>query len=104
MNEFLNQATPQKPPQFPFVIVGNKLDLAANRRIVSDTRARAWCASKNSLPYFETSAKDAINVKQVFRTIARNAIDKDTIEAKFIPDNVTLEEDHEQTTVSNGCC
>jgi len=103
MNEFLNQATPQKPDKFPFVIVGNKLDLAASRRIVSDTRARAWCAEKNDIPYFETSAKDAINVEQVFQTIARKAIDQDAIEA-YIPDNIVLEEDHEQTTVSNGCC
>ena len=37
-------------------------------------RAQAWCYSKNNIPYFETSAKEAINVEQAFQTIARNAL------------------------------
>lgn len=37
-------------------------------------RAQAWCQSKNNIPYFETSAKEAINVEQAFQTIARNAL------------------------------
>ncbi len=36
--------------------------------------AQAWCQSKNNIPYFETSAKEAINVEQAFQTIARNAL------------------------------
>ena len=30
--------------------------------------------SKNDIPYFETSAKEAINVEQAFQTIAKNAL------------------------------
>lgn len=41
---------------------------------VTAKRAQAWCQSKNSIPYFETSAKEAINVDQAFQTIARNAL------------------------------
>lgn len=37
-------------------------------------RAQAWCQSKDNIPYFETSAKEAINVEQAFQTIARNAL------------------------------
>ena len=33
-----------------------------------------WCQNKNNIPYFETSAKDAINVEQAFQTIAKNAL------------------------------
>jgi len=32
----------------------------------------AWCQSKGNIPYFETSAKDAINVEQAFITVAKN--------------------------------
>merc|ERR1711974_510061 len=32
------------------------------------------CHSKNEIPYFETSAKEAINVEQAFQTIAKNAL------------------------------
>ena len=41
---------------------------------VTTKRAQAWCQSKNNIPYFETSAKEAINVEQAFQTIARNAL------------------------------
>lgn len=41
---------------------------------VSGKRAQQWCQSKNNIPYFETSAKEAINVEQAFQTIAKNAL------------------------------
>lgn len=41
---------------------------------VSAKRAQQWCQSKNGLPFFETSAKEATNVEQAFTTIARNAL------------------------------
>lgn len=41
---------------------------------VTTKRAQAWCQSKNNIPYFETSAKEAISVEQAFQTIARNAL------------------------------
>lgn len=45
---------------------------------MSSKRAQQWCQSKNGLPYFETSAKEAINVEQAFKTIARNALAQET--------------------------
>ena len=41
-------------------------------------RAQAWCYSKNNIPYFEASAKEAISVEQAFQTIARNALKLET--------------------------
>ena len=46
---------------------------------VTTKRAQAWCQSKNNIPYFETSAKEAINVEQAFQTIARNALKQVTL-------------------------
>lgn len=43
-------------------------------RQVSQKRAMTWCQSKGNIPYFETSAKEAINVEQAFQTIAKNAL------------------------------
>lgn len=34
----------------------------------------AFCQSKGGIPYFETSAKEAINVEQAFEVIARQAL------------------------------
>lgn len=41
---------------------------------VQSKRAQQWCQSKNNIPYFEVSAKEAINVEQAFQTIAKNAL------------------------------
>jgi hypothetical protein len=36
-----------------------------------------WCQSKGNIPYFETSAKDAINVEHAFVTVAKNGLERD---------------------------
>eukprot|EP01120_Amphizonella_sp_Union-15-10_P005726 TRINITY_DN1735_c0_g1_i1.p1 TRINITY_DN1735_c0_g1~~TRINITY_DN1735_c0_g1_i1.p1 ORF type:complete len:207 (-),score=48.25 TRINITY_DN1735_c0_g1_i1:120-740(-) len=72
-DEFLIQAAPRDPENFPFVVLGNKIDLE-NQRVVSQKRAMAWCQSKGDIPYFETSAKEAINVEQAFQTVAKIAL------------------------------
>ncbi|RVW16897.1 Ras-related protein Rab7 [Vitis vinifera] len=73
--EFLIQASPSDPENFPFVVLGNKVDVdGGNSRVVSDKKARAWCASKGNIPYFETSAKEGINVEEAFQCIAKNAL------------------------------
>lgn len=41
---------------------------------VSEKKARAWCASKGNIPYFETSAKEGFNVEAAFQCIAKNAL------------------------------
>jgi Ras-related protein Rab-7A len=38
-----------------------------------------WCQSKGNIPYFETSAKEAINVEQAFQTIAKNALQQEAM-------------------------
>eukprot|EP00005_Dracoamoeba_jomungandri_P001452 CAMPEP_0174256728 /NCGR_PEP_ID=MMETSP0439-20130205/5931_1 /TAXON_ID=0 /ORGANISM="Stereomyxa ramosa, Strain Chinc5" /LENGTH=203 /DNA_ID=CAMNT_0015339465 /DNA_START=49 /DNA_END=660 /DNA_ORIENTATION=+ len=73
--EFLIQAGPRDPENFPFIVLGNKIDLES--RVVSNKRAQSWCAAKGNIPYFETSAKEAINVEQAFQTVAKNAMKDD---------------------------
>jgi hypothetical protein len=34
----------------------------------------AWCQAKGNLSYFETSAKEAINLEQAFRSVAAKAL------------------------------
>lgn len=73
-DEFLVQASPRDPEHFPFVVLGNKVDVEESKRVIPRKRAEAWCQQKGDLPYFETSAKEAINVELAFQTIARNAL------------------------------
>lgn len=34
--------------------------------MISSKRASTYCQSKGNIPYFETSAKEAVNVEQAF--------------------------------------
>jgi Ras-related protein Rab-7A len=82
-DEFLIQASPRDPESFPFVstslrvhvycslrkrqvVIGNKIDVEESKRMISSKRAMTFCQSKGNLPYFETSAKEAVNVEQAF--------------------------------------
>ncbi len=47
-------------------IVGNKVDLSQSSRQVSTEEALQWVAYHDGLPYYETSAKDDVNVGLVF--------------------------------------
>lgn len=53
------------------VVLGNKIDVEENKRMISAKRAMAFCSSKGNIPYFETSAKEAVNVEQAFESKQR---------------------------------
>ncbi|CAB1353793.1 unnamed protein product [Coregonus sp. 'balchen'] len=91
-DEFLIQASPRDPENFPFVVLGNKIDLE-NRQ------------SKNNIPYFETSAKEAINVEQAFQTIARNALKQETEVELYneFPEPIKLDRNDRAKTSAEAC-
>ncbi|XP_017844725.1 ras-related protein Rab-7a-like [Drosophila busckii] len=89
--EFLILANPRNRENFPFVVLGNKVDLE-NRR-VSKQQAEQWCEVKH-IPYFETSAKDGLNVKQAFLELAEKAtqqMEEDLVTPDF-PDVIKLDQ------------
>jgi Ras-related protein Rab-7A len=53
-------------------VLGNKID--EDSRVVSEKKAKGWCAGKGNIPHFDTSAKDDVNVAAAFECIARNAL------------------------------
>lgn len=76
-DEFLIQANIKDPDNFPFVVIGNKIDVEESKRLVSSKKAQSLCASLGNLPYFETSAKEAVNVDQAFDVVARSALQQE---------------------------
>ena len=51
---------------------------------ISQKKALAWCQSKGSIPYFETSAKESINVENAFATVANNALQQEAETEMFV--------------------
>lgn len=62
--EFLYYADVKEPENFPFIIIGNKVDIADRK--VTPEEATRWCEENSKMPYYETSAKDSTNVEQAF--------------------------------------
>lgn len=52
------------------MVLGNKIDVEENKRMISSKRAMTFCQSKGGIPYFETSAKEAVNVEQAFEGVS----------------------------------
>ena len=106
-DEFLGQASPRDPENFPFVVIGNKIDKEAERR-VPKSKATQWCKSKGTkpIPYFETSAKDAIKVEVAFLEAAQMALHQESTDNDvFIPDTINLSNQPKVSSKSSsGCC
>lgn len=76
--EFLKQAgIGDTNPDFPFVLLGNKIDI--DERVVSRRQARGFAQEHSTvtgarveIPCFEASAKDGIHVEDAFMYIAKN--------------------------------
>ncbi|KAE8543229.1 hypothetical protein D1P53_000717 [Cryptococcus gattii VGV] len=90
-DEFLVQASPHDPENFPFVVLGNKIDMEESKRM-----------AKGNIPYFETSAKEAINVEQAFQTIAKNALAQEAETELYAdyPDPIRIDS---ESTQNYGC-
>ena len=63
-----------KNTEIPIVLFGNKCDLI-DKRVVEEEEAEAF-ANANKLEYFETSAKENINVEEGFTKIIEDAYEK----------------------------
>ena len=58
----------------PIVIIGNKSDLADERRKVPADDAKLFCEEEGDLMFFEASAKDGTNVEKAFHELAAAAM------------------------------
>lgn len=105
-DEFLLQASPRDPVSFPFVVLGNKVDLitrddgsvrnashaSPSKRVVDVAAVQEWCHAKGAIPYFETSARENINVDAAFDLIAKSALRREEEEEQFVlPDTVDID-------------
>ena len=87
--EFLNNANPQNPDSFPFVLIGNKCN---KERKVDPKKIKKYCETKSNMPYFETSDKNNTNVEAAFEEVVKLAFKRNSEEEEyiFIPNRVEL--------------
>jgi small GTP-binding protein len=101
--EFLYYADVQDPEHFPFVVLGNKCDVA--ERLVSEEEARNWCRANGLVPFFKTSAKDAINVDAAFVEAVRQvAIQESKLDMRSGVMTVNLGQGHRRNPQRNNSC
>ncbi|XP_028325639.1 ras-related protein Rab-9A-like [Gouania willdenowi] len=98
--EFTYYADVKDPDSFPFVVLGNKLDVP--ERQVSGEDARQWCRENGGHPYFETSAKDATNVASAFEEAVRRLIVSDDKDDQLDLNNTV--DMHRKRDSESTCC
>jgi len=97
--EFLYYADVKDPENFPFVVLGNKSDLSGERKVSSED-AKLWCGQNGRLPYYETSAKDAVNVDLAFAAAIRRVSSSQSTSLKHQDYSVDLK----SSSSRNSCC
>lgn len=98
--EFIYYADVKEPDSFPFVVLGNKVDVT--ERQVTSEEAQEWCRESGGYPYFETSAKDSTNVAVAFEEAVRRVLALEERHEHLIPtDTVSL---HRKPRGASPCC
>ena len=101
--EFLYYADVREKDNFPFILLGNKIDV--NERVVSQEEAHRFCKEIGGIPYFETSAKDSTNVDVAFTAAVKRLNELEQTKAKSdfsATKGVDLAK--VQKKESSGCC
>ena len=60
------------PESFPFLVVGNKIDLETDRTVEKQV-AEEFC-EQNGMKFIETSARENRGVEEAFKMLAKEAL------------------------------
>ena len=72
-NIFMTKSEPKEPHTLPFLVLGNKSDLEEGLKKVTTKEAQEFC-SEDNIVFFETSAKDNLNIEEAFKAMAVKVI------------------------------
>ncbi|XP_076258119.1 RAS oncogene family member Rab9 isoform X2 [Rhynchophorus ferrugineus] len=99
--EFSYYADVKENNQIPFIVVGNKSDVIAEEREVSQLEMETWCNENGITSCIETSAKNASNVQEAFKMAVQHWLRADKNETD-INDTVDLTKKSGDNRMS--CC
>ena len=83
------------------ILVGSKLDLSEEKRIVTEEEGQNL-ADKNNMPFYETSSKTGENVEKIFFTLAQNIYEN--LSNENINDNASVKIIQNPEHKKKGCC
>jgi Ras-related protein Rab-7A len=101
-DEFLLQGAPKDPENFPFILLGNKVDRDADRKVPT-AKAQTWCKNHGDIQLFEVSAKENIMVEEAFQVIAKAAAAQQKEEEIYFPVTVQLNNQNQHKPSNGGC-
>ena len=106
-DEFLTQANARVVDSFPFILIGNKVDVDEGKRQITQKRAKQWALDRGRIPYYETSAKEGIHVVDAFMDMANCALKKEVVDFDY--DVVRVDQVNSQgaaggSNLVGGCC
>ena len=58
------------PDTFPFILVGNKVDLQDDKRQVSYNNGQKFAKENGGMIFIETSASSNLNIEEAFKLLA----------------------------------
>ncbi|CEF63975.1 Ras-related protein Rab-7a [Strongyloides ratti] len=103
--EFLIQANPLNYDDFPFIVIGNKID--DNNRLVPNETINEWRMRNKDTPYFEVSAKEDLNIQAAFNIIPKVTMQKTFFDDKYNKINldvISLQKPEQNSKNKRRCC
>ena len=92
------------PPKCEFVLVGNKIDMEESRQVTKEMGAYKAKELREGMKFFETSAKENINIDAMFDHLVPLLVEK---KSKKNPNVGTIKLHHTKAEVKpekEGCC
>jgi len=103
-SNFLDNASPDSPKSFPFLLIANKSDLSDKRQVVPTDGQKL--SKQYSMEFSETSAFNGNNVDKAIRDIARVASNMDTAPffSEEVAQKINLEQNETLKPATQGAC
>ena len=87
-NAFLKHGAPKEEGQFPFLVIGNKSDLADDS-LIKDREVQEWWKENGNLEYISTSAKDNTSVEEAFTKLIEKGMEREKVNIMDLPDRLS---------------
>ena len=103
LNSWLNEIANNDSEHVFKILVGNKCDMEKDRKVTYQQGEEF--AKEHKMFFFETSAKDSINVQEAFETMTKEIIkENDENVLKKKKHDIIINDDAHKSIKTKGCC